>query len=134
MAGWLRHAPVPDRSGAPSRRAFEGLWSFFPHLRLFEKRFCRPKDGSARLFGYNESPFLTVIGPGSFVGVSTAPNPAWAERGAVVIDYFQVPDGTVATGWPPVVPNTKGLQRFAYNKTRDFMRKERARRRGRFSN
>ncbi len=75
-----------------------------------------------------------MIGPGSFVGVSTAPNPAWAERGAVVIDYFQVPDGPVATGWPPVVPNTKGLQRFAYNKTRDFMRKERARRRGRFSN
>jgi hypothetical protein len=93
------------------------------NLRLFEKRFCKPSDGSNRLFGYNESPFLGLIGPGFFVAVTTETHPSWVERGAVVIDYFQTPDGPVASGWPPVVPNTKGLQRFVYNKTRDFMRK-----------
>jgi len=94
-----------------------------PSLKLFQKRFCRPDDGSARLFGYNQSPFLGVIGPGFFVAVPTAGREAWQARGAVVIDYFQVPDGPVAAGWPPVVPNTKGLQRFVYNGTRDFMRR-----------
>ncbi|UQA61625.1 hypothetical protein [Polyangium aurulentum] len=92
-------------------------------LKLFEKRFCRPEDGSKRLFGYNESPFLSTIGPGFFVALPTAGRPNWESRGAVVIDYFQVPDGPVAAGWPEVVPNTKGLQRFVYHGTRDFMRK-----------
>lgn len=93
------------------------------NLRLFEKRFCKPNDGSNRLFGYNESPFRGLIGPGFFVAVPTDTNPAWGERGRVVVDYFQVPDGPVAAGWPPVIPNTRGLQTFVYNKTRDFMRK-----------
>ena len=93
------------------------------NLRLFEKRFCRPEDGGARLFGFNESPFRGLIGPGYFVAVMTDSNPDWAERGGVVVDYFQVPGGPVATGWPPVVPNTQGLQRFVYHRTRDFMRK-----------
>jgi hypothetical protein len=93
------------------------------NLRLFEKRFCAPESGSGRLFGYNESPFRPLIGPGFFVAVSTSHDPAWAERGAIVVDYFQIPDGRVAQGWPAVVPNTQGLQRFVYNKTRDFMRK-----------
>jgi hypothetical protein len=92
-------------------------------LRLFQKRFCRPDDGSARLFGYNESPFLRVVGPGFFVAIPTAGRGAWEARGAIVIDYFQVPDGPVAAGWPAVVPNTKGLQYFVYNGTRDYMRK-----------
>lgn len=94
--------------------------------RFFQKRFCRPSDGGereARLFGYNESPSRWMIGPGYFVAVPTAGNRAWEERGAVVIDYFQVPDGAVPDGWPPVVPNTKGLQYLVYNKTRDFMRR-----------
>jgi hypothetical protein len=91
-------------------------------LRLFEKRFCRPKSGGERLFGYNESPFRPLIGPGFFVAVSTETNP-WTERGAVVVDYFQVPDGPVSPDWPEVVPNTRGLQKYVYNKTRDFMRK-----------
>jgi hypothetical protein len=93
------------------------------NLRLFEKRFCLPESGSGRLFGYNESPFRPLIGPGFFVAVPTSHDPAWAERGAIVVDYFQVPDGRVAAGWPKVVPNTRGLQRYVYNKTRDFMRK-----------
>lgn len=91
--------------------------------RFFEKRFCRPQDGSPRLFGYNHSPSRNLVGPGYFVAVPTRGQPAWEERGAIVVDYFQVPDGPVASGWPPVVPNTKGLQRFVYNGTRDFMRR-----------
>lgn len=93
------------------------------NLRLFEKRFCKPRENGARLFGFNESPFRGLIGPGFFVAVTTESNPEWAERGGVVVDYFQVPDGPVAAGWPPVVPNTQGLQRFVYHRTRDFMRK-----------
>ena len=92
-------------------------------LRLFQKRFCRPESGEGRLFGYNQSPFLRTVGPGFFVAVPTAGNPTWEKRGAIVIDYFQVPDGPVVEGWPKVVPNTKGLQVFVYDKTRDFMRR-----------
>lgn len=92
-------------------------------LKLFQKRFCRPEDGSSRLFGYNESPFLGTVGPGFFVAVPTAGRPEWEARGGVVIDYFQVPDGPVAAGWPKVIPNSKGLQMFVYNGTRDYMRK-----------
>ena len=92
--------------------------------RFFEKRFCPadPLDGRARLFGYNEAPSKGLIGPGFFVAYATAGRPDWEARGSVVIDYFLTPDGPVPGGWPAVVPNTKGLQRFVYNGTRDFMR------------
>ena len=92
-------------------------------LKLFQKRFAKPESGGERLFGYNQSPFLSTIGPGFFVAVPTAGNPAWEARGAVVVDYFQIPDGPVPEGWPKVIPNTKGLQTFVYNRTRDFMRR-----------
>jgi len=91
--------------------------------RFFQKRFCRPEGGSGRLFGYNEAPSKGLIGPGYFLALPTVGRPEWEARGGVVIDYFQVPDGPVPAGWPAVVPNTKGLQRFVYNKTRDFMRR-----------
>ena len=86
-------------------------------------RFARPEDGSARLFGYNEGATRAWIGPGFFVAVPTAGNAAWEERGAVVIDYFQVPDGPVPAGWPAVKRNDQGLQVLVYNGTRDFMRR-----------
>jgi hypothetical protein len=92
-------------------------------LRFFEKRFCRPESGPPRLFGYNETPVVRLIGPGYFVAASTAGDAIWAPRGGVVVDYFRVPDGPVPTGWPRVVPNTVGLQRFVYGGTRDFMRR-----------
>ncbi len=91
--------------------------------KLFVKCFCRPDDKSVRLFGYNDAPSQSLVGPGYFVAVPTAPNAEWEARGAVVVDYFQVPDGKVADRWPPVVPNTQGLQRFVYHRTRDFMRR-----------
>ena len=91
--------------------------------KFFEKRFARPQDGSERLFGYNQSPSKNLVGPGFFVTVYTHSNPAWSERGAIVVDYFQVPDGAVPAGWPAVIPNSQGLQRFVYKGTRDFMRR-----------
>ncbi len=97
--------------------------------KRFQKRFCRPEGGGgngggdARLFGYNEGPTRGFIGPGFFVAVPTADRPQWAARGGVVVDYFQVPDGAVADGWPRVVANDWRLQRFVYNETRDFMRR-----------
>lgn len=75
------------------------------------------------MFGYNETPVLRLIGPGYFVAVATAGEPAWASRGAVVVDYFRVPDSPVPDGWPRVVPNSHGLQRLVYYHTRDFMRR-----------
>lgn len=92
-------------------------------LRRFQKRFCRPDRGSERLFGYNEGPTRRWIGPGYFVAIPTAERPAWSARGAIVVDYFQVPDGEVAPGWPAVVDNHWRLQRFVYEATRDFMRR-----------
>jgi hypothetical protein len=90
--------------------------------KRFEKRFCRPAASGDRLFGYNESPTRGLIGPGYFVLIPTAGVTAWEPRGPLVVDYFQVPDGPVVPAWPKVVPNTRGLQFFVYNKTRDFMR------------
>jgi hypothetical protein len=94
-------------------------------LRRFQKRFCRPDGGGAdpRLFGYNEGPTRRFIGPGFFVAVPTAARPQWSARGGIVVDYFQVPDGAVADGWPAVVANDWRLQRFVYHETRDFMRR-----------
>ncbi len=91
--------------------------------KFFAKPMARPEDGSARLFGYNEAPSRGLIGPGYFVVHDTAGQAAWQERGAVVVDYFQVPDGALPDGWPAVVPNSKGLLRLVYFHTRDFMRR-----------
>ena len=92
-------------------------------LRHFQKRFARPDGEGTKLFGYNQSPFISTVGPGFFVAVMTAGRPEWEQRGAVVVDYFQIPDGPVPAGWPPVIPNTQGLQRFVYHRTRDFLRR-----------
>jgi len=89
-------------------------------LRRFEKRFCR--SSSDTLFGYNEGPLRRLIGPGYFVAKTTADQPDWWSHGGVVVDYFEVPAHPVVDGWPRVVPNGRGLQRFVYHQTRDFLR------------
>jgi len=94
-----------------------------PSWRFFEKRMSRPDDGSTRAFGYNEGSTRPLIGPGYFVLLPTAGNPVFAERGSLVVDYHQVPDGKVPADWPKVVPNSVGLQMFVYKGTRDFMRR-----------
>ena len=63
-----------------------------------------------------------LIGPGYFVARESGDG-GNDPRGAVVVDYFLVPDGPVVEGWPPVRPNGHGLQRFVYDKTRDYMRR-----------
>lgn len=96
-----------------------------PPLRRFQKRFCRTGDGSdRRLFGYNEGPTRRIFGPGYFVARPASPDdPASREYGGVVIDYGRIPDGSVPPGWPRIVPNAHGLQRFVYHRTRDFLRR-----------
>lgn len=94
-----------------------------PFLRRFEKRFCQPADGSDRRFGFNEGASRPWIGPGYFVARPVGDTAGWAERGSVVVDYFQVPDGPVVASWPKVVPNDVGLQFLVYRGTRDFMRR-----------
>ncbi len=91
-------------------------------FRGFEKRFCKPEDGSPRLFGYNEGASVRWFGPGYFVASAVRSDPVWAARGDIVVDYFQVPDGPVAETWPAVIPNTQGLQRWVFHGTRDFLR------------
>jgi len=94
-----------------------------PPLRRFQKRFCRSQDDAGRLYGYNEGITRRVLGPGYFVAVATRGRPTWESRGPVVIDYFVVPDGAVPDTWPRVIGNDRGLQRFVYHQTRDFMRR-----------
>ena len=92
-------------------------------LRLFEKRFFRPEGAPGQLCGYNEGASRPLIGPGYFVAYPTKGNAAWASRGDLVVDYFQVPQGPLPKEAPRLVPNTHGLQRFVYHGTRDFLRK-----------
>jgi hypothetical protein len=93
-----------------------------PAFRLFQKRWCRPADRSDALYGYNETVVRPAIGPGYFVAHLTEGG-GRDPRGAVVVDYFMVPEGPVVAGWPPVRPNASGLQRFVYHQTRDYMRR-----------
>jgi len=93
-----------------------------PVLRMFQKRWCRPPEGGGRLWGYNETSVRPLIGPGYFVAEET-PDGGSDPRGAVVVDYFQVPNGSVPDGWPRVVPNSRGLQMFVFDKMRDYMRR-----------
>lgn len=116
---------VPDEIGDrdPVHHLGRNTLPLPPRHRRFRKCFCRPDGAEDRLFGYNEAPSRGLLGPGYFVALSTEDVSPWALRGGVVIDYFQIPDQPVADGWPEVVPNTTGLQRFVYNGTRDFMRR-----------
>ena len=103
---------VPEVVGAGESVIHHG-WNTLPlpaSQRRFQKRFCRPENDANRLFGYNEAPIRWLIGPGYFVARSTEGVVSWEERGAVVVDYFEVPDGPVAEDWPKVKPNSSGLQ------------------------
>lgn len=94
-----------------------------PIFRFFQKRFALPAAGANTAGGYNEGFTRRFIGPGYFVLRDTAAEAAWAERGAWVVDYHQVPQAPVVEGWPTIVPNSVGLQMFVYKGTRDFMRR-----------
>jgi hypothetical protein len=88
-----------------------------PAFRKFQKPCTRATDGS--VFGYNEGLLRPVIGPGYFVARETGKDP----RGHVVVDYFMCPAGEVPAGWPEIVPNSVGLQRFVFHRCRDYIRR-----------
>jgi hypothetical protein len=90
-----------------------------PPWRVFQKRFCRLDPAGERVGGYNEGPTRRLLGPGYFV--ARMAEPVWRAQGDVIIDYTEVPDAVVP-GWPAVVPNTRGLQRFVYHGTCDLLR------------
>ena len=90
--------------------------------RFFAKVFTRTESGA--VCGFNDSPAGSIIGPGYFVVTPTERRLGWQHRGAVVVDYYQVPKKQqMPEGWPKVVSNAWGLQHFVYHHTRDFMRR-----------
>ena len=92
-----------------------------PAFKYFQKRWARPAHRENQLFGYNEARVRPLIGPGYFVARPTDADGSDV-RGGVVVDYFMMPDAAIPAGWPPLKPNSRGLQMFIYNKTRDYMR------------
>jgi hypothetical protein len=93
-----------------------------PVFRTFQKRFTRSTDDDT-IFGYNEGFTRKFIGPGYFVARQSDGNAAWERRGAVFVDYFDVPTCSVPAHWPAVKPNNSGLQVLVYHQMRDFMRR-----------
>jgi hypothetical protein len=93
-----------------------------PLFRTFQKRWCRPAGLADQLFGYNETSLRPLVGPGYFIAHRSG-EPVEDPRGAIVVDYFMVPERCNVRGWPPVRPNGQGLSRLVYDKTRDYMRR-----------
>ena len=85
-----------------------------PAMNRFEKRFCRPPDGTGELWGYNEHANRWLTGPGYFVARPHG-------NGEVLIDYLVVPSAK-PDGWPPIKPNSVGGSRFVYHRTQDILR------------
>ncbi|MDY0003720.1 MAG: hypothetical protein RBU30_20645 [Polyangia bacterium] len=120
---------VPEGTPALTQVIHHG-WNSLPAFRGFQKRFCVSRtaaDGAPEIVGYNNNPpLLKSVGitPGYFRLRRTAGLAHWERRGALVIDYHEPPPaGPVAPGWPRIIPNSVGLQKLAFDKTRDFMRK-----------
>jgi len=98
-----------------------------PLFTRFQKIFAWAEDEHA-LYGFNEGFTRKFIGPGYFVAHLTDSAHAqegWTTHARSVVNYHIVPPSqdAVPAGWPKVVPNTKGLQRFVYRGMNDFMRK-----------
>lgn len=111
--------------GTPPQREviYDGKNSLvLPLISRFQKRVCR-LPGGAEACGYNEGPTRRLIGPGYFVLEPTPELGGWRERGAMVVDYIKLPRGPLPPGWPEIVPNSRGLQRFIFKGTRDFLRR-----------
>lgn len=90
-----------------------------PVFTRFEKRFARPPGRDDVLFGYNEGPTRSFVGPGYYVAH------VHPERHEVGVDYLQTPPvgSPLPATWPDVRENESGLQRFVYAGMVDFMRK-----------
>lgn len=111
---------VPDGLGDLVSVEHKGRNSLpIPGFRTFAKVFARQPGGGT--VGYNEGISRYLFGPGYFTVVDTPDH--WADRGPLVVDYYQVPKGKVPRRWPWLRPNWLGLQVFVYFQMRDFMRK-----------
>jgi hypothetical protein len=105
---------------APLTQVVHAGKNSIPVVSRFEKRFCLPASEADRLWGYNENPraIRAATGPGYFVCYAI-------DAGQVLIDYTQVPTDKPPgkpDRWPDVRPNSAGLSRFIYNRTKDTMR------------
>ena len=83
---------------------------------LFEKRFYRFPDRDDALGGANFQHISKFTGPGYYIARNDV------ERGEVLIDYTQVPTEH-PEGWPPIVPNERGVSRFIYGNMIDTLRR-----------
>ncbi len=117
----LEHFVPPGT--APCTEVIHHGRNTLPLFNFFQKRFCIQAEGERVACGYNEGSTRWFLGPGYFVLHDTTEKAEWAERGAWVVDYFQVPTGNVVPSWPRIKPNSSGLQRFVFHRTRDFMRR-----------
>jgi hypothetical protein len=89
-----------------------------PAFRRFQKRFCRPSQGSEVVWGYNHQPFQWATGPAYFVG-----RPAnEGEPARFVFDYTALPE-RVPAGWPAIVPSSVRLGRFIFAGMHDYVRR-----------
>lgn len=98
-------------------------WNTLPlprRWRTFAKPMCAI-PAEMELAGYNDSTTRWLLGPGYFICRASVKDEI--ERGAWVVDYHRVPTSDMPDGWPDVVPNERGLQRFVYAGTRDYLRK-----------
>lgn len=86
-----------------------------PAFKLFEKRFCRPEAGAARLWGYNHQSMAWLVGPGSMVAYD-------GEKGEVLVDYREIPPRG-PDGWPAPRPNDRGLAKLVYKNMVDHLRR-----------
>ncbi|MFP6609352.1 MAG: hypothetical protein VCB80_04070 [Deltaproteobacteria bacterium] len=91
-----------------------------PLFTEFEKICCRPPNGatSGELWGYNEGPTRSWIGPGYYI---THDSPG-AELGGTVFDYTRIPERG-CPGWPEPRPNERGVSRLVYSGMLDYMRR-----------
>lgn len=108
----------PDRG--PLEPVHHAGRNTLPAFRFFEKRFCRPSPeaDAGMLWGYNEGSSRPLVGPGYYVCRETADD----ARGAVVVDYYQVPPEKPAA-WPPIKSNEGLRSRAVYGFMHDFLRK-----------
>lgn len=103
---------VPPGTSALQQVIHHGKNSL-PAFTLFQKRFCKPAEGSDKLYGYNHQTMAPFTGPGYYV--------SYVEGDEVFIDYTQIPPAK-PEAWPPIVQNEARLGRFVYSGMIDIMR------------
>ena len=116
----IETADLLPRDYEPMRPvAFHGKNSL-PLFTEFEKVCCRPPSGhgSDELWGYNEGPTRSWVGPGYYV---THGSPD-SELGGTVFDYTRTPEER-CQGWPEIKTNDSGISRLVYKGMLDYMRR-----------